>query len=325
MPMLKYVAKRSVEIVITLFIIATLTFALFRLMPSDPAGLILDPRSTPAEKARIRELWGLDKSTAEQYLVFLRNMLRGEFGTSFFSNDDVYDIIKERLPATLLLFTTMILLSFSVGVYMGRLIAWKRGSNLEYGSTVVGMLLYSMPFFWIALLAIWIFSYKMGLFPLGGMKSPEVWDHAAHSGMLAKALDIGHHLVLPLAVGVVTFFPGVMLMMKTVMIETLGEDYITTARAKGLSERRVRDEAASTVMLPMVTDLTLSLVWSFSGSIIIESVFSWPGLGAKFLEAAVNYDYPVVQGAFVIMGAVLLVAILVTDILYAYLDPRIRY
>ena len=323
MSLTKYIARRSVEIVITLFIIASLTFVLFRLMPSDPAGLILDPLRTPEEVQRQRALWGLDKSYAEQYFIFIRNMLRGDFGTSFFSNKDVYDIIKEKLPPTILLFTTMTLLSFSIGMHLGRILAWKRGTKLEYGSTVAGVLLYSMPVFWIGILALWIFSYHTDLFPLGGMKSPEVWDYTAQSGLFMKALDIGHHLFLPLTVGVVLYFPEVMLMMKNVMLETLGEDYVITARAKGLPEQKVRDHAASNVMLPMVTGFTIALVGSFTGSMIIESIFSWPGLGAEFLNAAVNYDYPVVQGTFVIMGALLLIAILLADILCAYVDPRV--
>lgn len=326
MSLARFVARRSGEILITLFIIATLTFIVLRLMPSDPAGMLLDPYSTPEMKRLQRELWGLDRSYAEQYIIFLKNLVRGEFGVSFFTQKDVYDIIKERLPATVLLFTTMTVLSFSWGVHAGRVIAWRRGGKLEYGSTIIGMLLYSMPIFWLCLMAIWIFSFKLGLFPLGGMKTPELWDTAASTSLLVKALDIGHHLFLPLTVGSVLFFPGVMLMMRNVMVETYGEDYILTARAKGLSEGDVRDHHASrNVMLPVATDFMLTLAYSFSGSMILESVFSWPGLGAEFLEAAATYDYPVAQGAFIIMGAVLLVAILVADILYGYLDPRIRY
>jgi peptide/nickel transport system permease protein len=211
-------------------------------------------------------------------------------------------------------------------MFMGKLIAWRRGGTLEYGSTVGGMFLFSMPSFWICLLVIWVFSYKLGLFPIGGMKTAEIWISTANTGLFIKVMDLAHHLFLPLTVGVVVSFPGVMLMMKNVMLETLGEDYITTARAKGLTEKRIRDHhAARNVMLPMVTVFTLSLVGSLGGSMIVERIFGWPGLGAEFLEAAMNYDYPVAQGAFVIMAALLLVAILVTEILYAYLDPRIRY
>jgi peptide/nickel transport system permease protein len=325
MSLVRFVARRSGEIVITMFIIATLTFVMFRLMPSDPAGMMLNPYRTPEMVEWHKRLWGLDKSYAEQYLLFLRNMLRGEFGKSFFSDQNVYDILTDRLPATLLLFTTMTVVSFSLGMHLGRFIAWRRGSRLEYGSTVFSVFMFSMPFFWIALLSMWIFSFKLGLFPLGGMKTPELWDAAANTNLLVKVMDIGHHLFLPLTVGVFAFAPGIMLMMRNVMVETFGEEYITTARAKGLSEGDVRDHHASrNVMLPMVTALTLSVAGSFTGSVVMEVIFSWPGVGAKFLDAAVNYDYPVVQGAFIIMGAVLLISILVADILCAYLDPRVR-
>ncbi|KYK36890.1 MAG: hypothetical protein AYK19_08035 [Theionarchaea archaeon DG-70-1] len=324
MSMTKFIARRSIEIVITLFIIATLTFALFRMMPSDPVGLMVHPLWTPEMKQRQRALWGLDKPYTEQYIIFMRNMLRGEFGVSFFSQQDVYGLIKERLPPTVLLFTSMNILSFSLGMYIGRIIAWRRRGKLEYGSTVLGMFFFSMPVFWIGLLAIWIFSYRLDLFPIGGMKS-EIWG-VADISLLTKVMDIGHHLFLPLTVGVIISFPGVMLMMKNLMLETLEEDYITTARAKGLPEKIIRDHhAARNVMLPMVTVFTLSLVSSLSGSMIVETVFNWPGLGATFLAATIGYDYPIAQGAFIIMGAVLLVAILLVEILYAYLDPRIRY
>ncbi len=325
MSMARYVVRRSIEIVVILFIIATLTFALFRMMPSDPVGLMIRPTWTPEMKERQRALWGLDKSYTEQYVIFMKNMLRGEFGTSFYTQEDVYDIIKARLPPTILLFTSMNVLSFAIGMYIGRIIAWRRGGKLEYGSTVLGMFFFSMPVFWIGLLAIWIFSYKLDLFPIGGIKSVAVWS-AVDAGFLMKALDILHHMFLPLAVGVIISFPGIMLMMKNVMLETLEEDYIITARAKGLPEKVIRDHhAARNVMLPMVTIFTLSLVGSMSGSMIIETVFNWPGLGAVFLGATIGYDYPVAQGAFIILGAVLLIAILLAEILYAYLDPRIRY
>jgi peptide/nickel transport system permease protein len=213
-----------------------------------------------------------------------------------------------------------------MGMQMGRIIAWRRGGKLEYGSTVLGMFAFSMPVFWIGFLVIWVFSFKLGFFPLGGVKTVELWSSTADTSILMKALDILYHMFLPLTVGVIISFPGIMLMMKNVMLETLGEDYIVTARAKGLPEKVIRDHhAARNVMLPMVTVFTLSLVGSLGGSMIVETIFGWPGLGAEFLEAAMNYDYPVAQGAFVIMGALLLVAILVTEILYAYLDPRIRY
>jgi peptide/nickel transport system permease protein len=326
MSMYKFVIRRSVEILIILYIIATLTFVLFRIMPGDPVSINLDPYATPEKRAQQRELWGLDKPLGEQYVIYIKNMLHGEFGSSFWSDKDVYSIIKEKLPPTILLFSTMNIMAFSLGMYMGRIIAWRRGGKLEYGSTVIGVFLFSMPTFWICLMVIWVFSYRMGLFPLGGMKTAAIWDAAAQSGILTKALDLLYHLFLPLTVGVIISFPGTMLMMKNVMLETLGEDFIITARAKGLPEKVIRDHhAARTVMLPMVTVFVLSMVGSLGGSMIVETVFGWPGLGAEFLDAAMNYDYPVAQGAFVIMGGLLLVAILVTEILYAYLDPRIRY
>jgi peptide/nickel transport system permease protein len=286
---------------------------------------MIDPHSTPEKKEKQRELWGLDQSLTEQYHIFITNVLHGEFGTSFRSGETVYDIIKEKLPYTILLFSSMNILAFSIGMYVGKIISWRRGGTLEYSSTVLGMFFYSMPGFWICLLMIYVFSFRLDLFPLGGTKSAELWVFSNPS-MFIKILDVLYHLFLPLTVGTLISFPGVMLMMKNVMLETLNEDYITTARAKGLSEKKIRDHhAARNVMLPMVTAFTLSLVGSLGGSMIIEKIFSWPGLGAEFLSASMNYDYPIAQGAFIIMGAILLIAILITEIFYAWLDPRIRY
>ena len=325
MSMYRFIARRSIEIILILFIIATLTFSLFRFLPSDPVGLIIDPHSTPEKKEKQRELWGLDKSITTQYIIFMKNILHGDFGTSFRSGKNVYDIIKEKLPYTMLLFTSINILSFSLGMYMGKIISWRRGGTLEYGSTVLGMFFYSMPGFWICLLFLYLLSYKLDLFPLGGIKSIELYV-TSNPGIFMKILDTLYHLFLPLTVGTLISFPGVMLMMKNVMLETLHEDYIITARAKGLSEKKIRDHhAARNVMLPMVTAFTLSLVASLGGSMILEKIFSWPGLGAEFLSASMNYNYPIAQGAFIIMGAVLLIAILITEILYAWLDPRIRY
>ncbi len=159
MAMTKYIARRLVEILITLFIIITLIFILFRAMPGDPASLVLSPRMTPEIKQIIRERFGLDKPLYVQYLIYLKNLAHGEFGTSFYYNQDVWGILKQKLPPTLLLFGTGEILAFAIGIYLGRIIAWRRGSKLEYSATVLGIIFFTMPIFWFGLLAIWIFSF----------------------------------------------------------------------------------------------------------------------------------------------------------------------
>lgn len=326
MSMVKFIIKRVIEILITLFIITTLIFILFRLMPADPAAMVVSPRMTPELKEVLRARFGLDKPLYVQYVTYITNILHGDFGTSFYWEGDVFDILKARFVPTVLLFTLGYMMAYALGINMGRIIAWRRGGRLEYGSTVLGLFFYTMPIFWLGLLAIWIFSYRLDIFPVGGMKSPEIWSAVKDVGLLRKILDVAYHLCLPLSVFTVWIFTGSMLLMKNSMLETLREDYIVTARAKGLPENKIRDHhAARNAMLPVVTALALSMAFSFNGGVLTETTFSWPGLGSALVEASLNYDYPLAQGAFIMLAGVVLLAVLVADILYAYLDPRISY
>ena len=326
MSMAKFVTRRVIEILITMFVIATLVFLLFRLMPGDPASMVVNPKMTPELKEILRTRFGLDKPLWYQYLVYMKNLVHGDFGVSFYWEGDVFGILKQKILPTILLFTTGTLLAYALGINLGRIIAWRRGGKLEYGSTVTGLFFFTMPIFWLGLLAIWIFSYKFDLFPVGGMKSPEIWSAAVAVGPLNKALDVLYHLFLPLTVYTIWIFTGNMLLMKNSMLETLREDYITTARAKGLPEKIVRDRhAARNAMLPVVTALSLAMAFSFNGGVLTETVFSWPGLGRTLVQASLSYDYPLAQGAFILLAAVVLIAVLAADIMYAYLDPRIKY
>lgn len=334
MSMTKFIVRRVIQIVITLLIIASLVFFVFRLTPGGPeAGggadrihySMLSPQMTPELKALLRQRFGLDKPLWEQYFIYIKNVLRGDFGVSFYWEMDVWDMLKARLLPTVLLFTLGNILAFSIGVNLGRVIAWRRGQKIEYGSTVVGLFFYTMPIFWLGLMVIWVFSAKLDLFPLGGMKTPEIWT-SARATLSTKVLDVIHHLFLPLSVLTVWIFTGHMLLMKNSMLGTLGEDYITTARAKGLPEKRIRDRhAARNAMLPVVTAFALNMAFSINGNVLTETVFSWPGLGSILVDAIMNHDYPLAQGAFIIIGGVLLVAVLLADILYVYLDPRVKF
>jgi peptide/nickel transport system permease protein len=323
--MYRYVASRILQIGITMFILIAMVFFLFRVMPVDPASMILDPKMPPEAKELLRKQFGLDEPIHKQFMIYLRNLAQGEFGRSFYYGRPVFDIIMERMPNTLLLFTTATLTAWTLGFFLGKRIAWKRGTRLEHTLTFVGLLFYSIFLPWFGLIMIWIFSYKLGLFPLGGMLTPELWI-GGRASLIEKALDVVHHLVLPLFVLTLLNFAGAMLLMRSSMLETLREDYILTARAKGLPEEVVRDRhAARNALLPMVTAFALSLSFSMSGGVLTETVFSWPGLGREIVAATLNYDYPLAQASFIFLAAIVLVANLIADVLYAYLDPRIRY
>lgn len=324
MNLAKFILGRSLQIALALFIIMTLLFVLFRVMPGDPASMIMDPKMPPEAKQLIRHQFGLDKPLILQYWYYLKNTLRGNFGRSFYYPEPVFQIVIRKLPNTILLFTTAVILSYSLGLPLGKAIAWKRGTRLEVGATTFGLFFYTIFIPWFALIMIWVFSYKLGWFPIGGMLTPEIWSGQAT--FLDKLLDILYHLALPLFVLTLLFFAGSMLLMRNSMLETLREDYIITARAKGLPEKIVRDRhAARNAMLPVVTALSLSLAFSMNGGVLTETVFSWPGLGRTLVEAVLNHDYPLAQAAFLLLSAFVLFANLIADILYAFLDPRIKY
>ncbi|MBU7032450.1 MAG: ABC transporter permease, partial [Theionarchaea archaeon] len=189
MSLTRFILKRFIEIVVALFLIATLIFILFRLMPGDPVGTLISPRWTAEMKALMRMRFGLDGPLWQQYLYYMKNLLTGDFGISFYWQGNVIDILKPRVIPTILLFTLGTLLAYACGVNLGRIIAWRRGGKFEYGSTIAGLFFFTMPIFWLGLLAIWIFSWKLDLFPVGGMKSAELWSVTGTTlGM--KILDV---------------------------------------------------------------------------------------------------------------------------------------
>jgi peptide/nickel transport system permease protein len=237
----------------------------------------------------------------------------------------VVAVIGERLPNTILLFTTSVILSALAGVFWGKIVAWYKGRPLDTWVTILSLVCHTLFLPWIALLFIWIFAYGVGWFPLNGMISPELWLDP-EAGAIAKAVDVLHHMLLPLLTLFIIHVGAYLLIMRSSMLETLSEDYILTARAKGLTEKQVRNRhAAPNASLPVVTSVGLSLAFSVNGGALTETVFSWPGIGRELIFAVSNNDYPLALASFLFIALVVLVANLVVDILYAYLDPRIRY
>ena len=320
----KYVLNRVIQIIITFFIVISIIFLLFRVIPSDPSSFLLTPSMTAEAKKTIRAQFGLDEPIPVQYYFYLKNFLRGNFGTSFYSGRPVMEVIKERMVNSIFLITTAVILSYIIGITVGKAIAWKRGSKTEKFFVVLGLWFYTTFTPWLGILFLWIFAFKLQLFPLGGMITPEKW--IADPSLMEKIFDMGYHLALPLITYVILWFGGYMLLMRNSMLETLKEDYIVTARAKGLEEKVIRDKhAARNAMLPIVTAFAISVSFSIAGAVLVETIFSWPGIGRTIVEATLRQDYPLVQGAFAVITVVVLIANFVADIAYAYLDPRISY
>lgn len=321
----KLIIKRAVEIIVIFFIIMTALFLLFRLAPGDPVSRMVDPSMTPEDAEYLIAQLGLDKSLLHQYLLYLKHFFSGNFGISFHYGQPVVDIIASRLPNTILLFTTSIVLSCIAGIFLGKISAWNKGKPLDNWLTTISLVCHTLFLPWAALLMIWFFGYRIGWFPLTGMVTPSIWSDPTSSAML-RGLDILHHMALPLFTLCIIHFGSYLLIMRSSMLDTLREDYILTARAKGLSQRQIRNRhAAPNASLPVLTSVGLSLAFSVNGGALTEIVFSWPGLGRELIFAVSNNDYPLAMASFLFISSVVLVANLVVDILYAYLDPRIHY
>lgn len=325
MDLWRYISRRLLQIVIIFFVILTVLFMVFRLAPGDPISRMVDPDMTPEDAALLISQLGLDQPLHVQYLYYVKNFFLGHFGDSFHYGQPVLDIIKLRLPNTILLFTTSIILSALVGVFLGKIASWHKGEKIDTGMTIGALVTHTLFLPWLALLLIWIFAYKLGWFPITGMVSEDIWLDPT-SGWWQKALDVGHHLILPLGTLFLFHFGSYLLIMRSSMLDTLKEDYILTARAKGLTEKVIRNRhAAPNAALPVVTTVGLSLAFSINGGALTETVFTWPGIGRELVFSVSQNDYPLAQATFLLITLVVLISNLVVDVLYAYLDPRIRY
>ncbi len=320
-----FIIRRSVEIVVIFFIIMTVLFLLFRFAPGDPVARIVDPSMTIEDAEYLINQFGLDKPLLTQYGCYLKNFLLGNFGYSFHYGEPVIQIIGNRLPNTILLFTTSIIISCFAGIFFGKLTAWHKGTRIDTWGTITALICHTLFLPWTALIIIWLFGYKIGMFPLSGMLTPEIWVDPSTS-FLIKTLDIAHHMILPLFTLCIIHFGTYLLIMRSSMLEILREDYIITARAKGLSDKIIRNHhTAPNASLPVVTSVGLSLAFSVNGGALTEIIFSWPGLGKELIFAVTNCDYPLAMASFLFISLVVLIINLVVDILYTYLDPRIRF
>ncbi|MBW2607481.1 MAG: ABC transporter permease [Deltaproteobacteria bacterium] len=325
MELWKYIGRRLIQIAIIFFVILTVLFLLFRLAPGDPVSRMVDPDMTPEDAELLISQLGLDKPLGMQYLYYLKNFFAGNFGESFHYGRPVIEIIWARLPNTILLFTTAIILAALVGIFLGKIASWHKGETTDTLMTIGALVTHTVFLPWLGLILIWIFAYKLDWFPITGMISEDVYlDPGA--GLLTKFLDVLHHMILPLATLFLIHFGSYLLIMRSSMLETLKEDYILTARAKGLQEKVIRNHhAAPNAALPVVTSVGLSLAFSINGGALTETIFTWPGIGRELVMAVSQNDYPLAQASFLLIAIVVLLSNLVVDTLYAYLDPRIRY
>lgn len=308
---------------VVVVVAVTLNFLLPRLMPGNPLALIAGVdvgMLTPDQRAEIVARVGLDAPMWQQYLRYWGDIFTGDFGFSFRSSRPIVDMILERLPWTLLITGLSLVVSAVVGVLLGAISAWRRGTKGDL-SMLSGMIsIESLPSFWLGMVLVSLFAVQWGLLPSFGAVTPasdlEGWAHV---------WDIISHAILPVTALSIVGTPGVYMTMRYAMLETLGEDYIRTARAKGAGERRVLfGHVARNTIAPVITVLAIRLGFAFGGTVIIETVFSYPGLGRLVFEAVAGRDYPVMQAAFLVFTAAILIANLAADLLYPLIDPRSR-
>ncbi len=324
-----YILRRLGLALLTIAFVAVLNFFLFRVLPGDPARIVQDPRLTSEAREAIRQRFGLDKPLLvgaagapfdSQFFRYLGGLVRGDLGISFNFNRPVADLLRERLVNTVLLVLAGEVLAIVLGIALGVVAAWRRGSALDTGLLVFGLFTWALPTFFLGIILLIVGSTFFGL-PVGGIRTPGM----VYANWWEQVLDVGRHLILPTITLTIILLGQFLLIMRSSLLDVLGEDYILTARAKGLSDSQVlRNHAMGNAMLPMVALVALTLGFVVSGSILIESVFSWPGLGSAVFEAVGRRDYPMLQGAFMLFTVSVVLANTAADLLIAALDPRVR-
>lgn len=321
---IKRFAIKLAQFVFVLWAVVTILFLIFRLMPGNPLAAYIDPTFTQEQQENLLRQFGLDRPLYEQYFVYLGNLLQGELGDSFFYRAPVWDLIWDVFPNTIILTSVSLVIAYIFGVLGGALLAWKRGTWIEAIGIPIVLTSRAAPEFWLGMILLAIFSFSLGWFPAGGSLSPG----ASYTHWLDRylSLDFLSHLMLPAATLAIYLHGLPLLLMRSNMLDILEDDFVTMARIKGLSEWTVVvRHAARNALLPVVTAFALGLGYSIGGNVVIEIVFSWPGLGRLLVKAVSASDYPLAQGAFLLIAIVMITMNLIADLLYSYLDPRISH
>jgi peptide/nickel transport system permease protein len=320
----RYLGRKFAQAFMTIVAIVVLNFLLFRLMPGSPERVLFrNPNLSPEVVAAARVRWGLDKPLIpDQLVAYVESTMTGDLGYSFkFRGQAVTDVIADRVGPTLLLVGLGELISIFVGLGLGSYAGWRRGGRVDRVGNGISLILYSMPYFVIGMPLIIIFAAGLHWFPTSGMQSVG----GGAKPFLDSMIDLASHLALPLTTVSLGLIGGYSILMRSSIIETRSEDYITTARAKGLADGRIlRSHAFPNALLPMVTLIAINLGYVIAGAITAEVVFSWPGLGTLTVSALQSRDYPVLQGIFLLLAVSVVLANLAADLIYGFLDPRVR-
>ncbi|MEM2798876.1 MAG: ABC transporter permease [Candidatus Bathyarchaeia archaeon] len=347
-----YIAKRLINSLILIVLIICVNFAIFKLMPGDPTAFLMQAWSKEPPEVRrqqeqlIKSLWGLDQPFHIQLIKYIRNLLAWDFGVSIINKEPISHALGWRIPYTLLLIGGSTAVSIILGVLLGIFVIQRRGGLIDSAAVTTSLVLGSLPTFWLGLIFILIFFVNLRWFPVAGghpiwaRNYPVPWSYSVESSTNALNVNLSlnameawrlvggylYHLFLPFLTLTVFSVGGWLLLTRATMLETITEDYVVTARAKGLKERTVLfKHALKNASLPIITSAALSFGFMFQGAIITETVFSYPGLGGYIWMAVQFLDYPVLMAIFYVTALCVVIANIIADLLYGVLDPRIKY
>ena len=315
----RFVIGKIIGAISTIAFVVVFDFFLFRVVNDDPVNSMFRGRNlTPQQLERLRVKFNLDGTKWEQFVAYVRQLLHGDLGYSLKSSRPVSEVIAEAIWPTLLLVGTSTLLAM-LGIIIGYRAGWRRGSSFDAAATSVSMITYSMPEYWIGMVALGVFAAGLGWFPVGGLNDP-----GSTATGVARMLDQLHHMFLPAMVLAIAYIGEYMIVARSAMIDTSREDYLQLARAKGLRDTEVRKRHAQpNALLPVVSLSAINFGFVLSGAIAVESIFSWPGIGQQTQFAISGPDFPMLQGLFLLISAAVIIANLAADLLYGYLDPRV--
>ena len=321
--MARYILRKLLLAIPLIIGVVTIIFFLVELSPGNVADKFFTPDMTPDVRALIVHKYGLDQPMMVRYLLMLKNLATFDFGVSMVQERPVFDVIMQALPNTLLLSTVTLIVIFPTGILLGTLQGVRQGSVSDTGISLTSLFFYSMPSFWLALMLQLLFTLHWHILPTSGLHDTVMYDFMSPT---QKLVDRAEHLILPgIAMGLASA-AGTARYMRSSLLEVIRQDYIRTARAKGLPERTVIGKhAVRNALLPIITLMGLSLPFLFSGSVLIEYIFAWPGMGRLIVNAIFSQDTPLIIGCFFVFTLVVVAGNLLADIAYAMVDPRIQY
>ncbi|MGB9682057.1 MAG: ABC transporter permease [bacterium] len=333
--MYNYILRRLLIVIPVMIGVSAVVFFLIRSIPGDPALILLGEHSNPEALAKVRAQLGLDKPIIVQFFYFLFNITKGDFGRSFITNEVVTKEISIHFPATLELTLFSMLIGSVVGLFLGVTASTHRNSIIDYITTTISVAGISMPVFWLGLIVIILFSIRLPLFPISGRLDPTITFKGPTGLIVLDSIikgnfrvlkDALYHLILPSGCLGTIPLASIARMTRSSMLEVLNQDFIRTAKAKGLPQRKViYIHALRNALIPVVTVIGLQFGALLGGAVLTETIFAWPGIGRLSVEAINARDYPIIQGCIIFFAFIFVFINLLVDILYAFIDPRIRY